>query len=157
MRTSMGTPDAQVRIADTAAVADPPGARMAPLSAERAGRRGTRGERALCDRPAAAGDAEGRRAGPAPPDLAAEGFASLFARGYLTWNAAEPQAHESALAAFVGPGIEPGAGLQPPSSGEQRVEWAEVVQERELDSPPATPASTSTRSPRRPTTRACST
>ena len=70
--------------------------------------------------------------GPAPPDLAAEGFAALFARGYLTWNAAEPQAHESALAAFVGPGIDPDAGLQPPSSGEQRVEWAEVVQEREL-------------------------
>ena len=37
-----------------------------------------------------------------------------------------------ALASFVGPGIDPDAGLQPPSSGEQRVEWAEVVQEREL-------------------------
>jgi hypothetical protein len=69
--------------------------------------------------------------GPAPPDLAAEGFASLFARGYLTWNAAEPQAHERDLASFAGPGIDPEAGLQPPSSGEQRVEWAEVVQERE--------------------------
>jgi hypothetical protein len=71
--------------------------------------------------------------GPAPPDLAAQGFAAQFTRNYLTWNAAEPQAHEAALAAFVGPGIEPNAGLQPPSSGEQRVEWAEVVQERELD------------------------
>ncbi len=70
--------------------------------------------------------------GPAPPDLAAEGFAAQFARSYLTWNAAEPQAHEAALAAFVGSGIDPDAGLQPPSSGEQRVEWAEVVQEREL-------------------------
>jgi len=70
--------------------------------------------------------------GPAPPDLAAEGFASLFARSYLTWNAAEPQAHERDLAPFAGPGIDPEAGLQPPSSGEQRVEWAEVVQEREL-------------------------
>ncbi|HEY5044336.1 MAG TPA: conjugal transfer protein [Solirubrobacteraceae bacterium] len=69
--------------------------------------------------------------GPAPPDLAAEGFALLFARSYLTWNAAEPQAHERDLAAFAGPGIDPDAGLQPPSSGEQRVEWAEVVQERE--------------------------
>ncbi len=76
---------------------------------------------------------------PAPPDLAAEGFASQFARGYLTWNAAEPQAHERALAAYAGPGIEPGAGLQPPASGEQRVEWTEVVQERELE--PAHPAS----------------
>jgi hypothetical protein len=70
--------------------------------------------------------------GPPPPDLAAEGFATQFARSYLTWSAAEPQAHETALAGFVGPGIDPDAGLQPPSSGEQRVEWAEVVQEREL-------------------------
>ncbi len=69
--------------------------------------------------------------GAAPPDLAAEGFASLFARGYLTWNAAQPQAHESDLAPFAGPGMDPDAGLQPPSSGEQRVEWTEVVQERE--------------------------
>jgi Conjugative transposon protein TcpC len=70
--------------------------------------------------------------GPAPPDLAAEGFASLFTRGYLTWNAANPQTHESDLASFVGSGIDPDAGFQPPSSGEQRVEWTEVVQEREL-------------------------
>ncbi len=69
---------------------------------------------------------------PAAPDLAAEGFAVRFARSYLTWNGAEPQAHEDALAAFAGSGIEPGAGLQPPASGEQRVESAEVVQEREL-------------------------
>jgi hypothetical protein len=70
--------------------------------------------------------------GPAPPDLAAQGFAAQFVRSYLTWNAAEPQAHETALASFVGSGIDPDAGLQPPSSGEQRVEWVEVVQEREL-------------------------
>jgi Conjugative transposon protein TcpC len=73
--------------------------------------------------------------GPAAPDLAAEGYASLFARDYLTWNAADPQAHESELAAFAGPGIDPGAGLQPPSGGEQRVEWVEVVQARESISP----------------------
>jgi Conjugative transposon protein TcpC len=73
--------------------------------------------------------------GPAPADLAAEGFAALFARSYLTWNAAEPQAHERDLAPFAGPGIDPDAGLQPPSSGEQRVVWAEVVQERELGGP----------------------
>jgi hypothetical protein len=77
--------------------------------------------------------------GPAPPDLAAEGFAVQFVRGYLTWSAAEPQAHEAALAPFVGTGIDPGAGLQPPSSGEQRVEWAEVVQARELELVPARP------------------
>jgi Conjugative transposon protein TcpC len=69
---------------------------------------------------------------PAAPDLAAEGFAVRFARSYLTWNAAEPQAHEDALAPFGGSGVEPDAGLQPPASGAQRVESAEVVQEREL-------------------------
>jgi hypothetical protein len=76
---------------------------------------------------------------PAAPDLAAEGFAVRFARSYLTWNAAEPQAHEDALAAFVGPGIDPDAGLQPPASGKQRVESAEVVQERELELAPGRP------------------
>jgi hypothetical protein len=70
--------------------------------------------------------------GPVAPDLAGEGYASQFARDYLTWNAADPQARESDLAAFAGSGVDPGAGLQPPSSGEQRVEWAEVVQAREL-------------------------
>jgi hypothetical protein len=69
--------------------------------------------------------------GAAPPDLAAEGFATLFARRYLTWDAANPQARQQALAAFVGPGMEPDAGLQVPSTGTQRVLWAEVVQARE--------------------------
>jgi hypothetical protein len=55
----------------------------------------------------------------------------LFARRYLTWNAAEPQAGARALDAFIGEGMEPAAGLQIPSSGQQRVEWAEVVQERD--------------------------
>ncbi len=77
--------------------------------------------------------------GPAPPDLAAEGFASLFARSYLTWNAADPEAHERNLASFIGAGMEPGAGMLPPSSGEQQVQWTEVVQERELELAPARP------------------
>jgi Conjugative transposon protein TcpC len=64
-------------------------------------------------------------------DPAAEGFAVLFARRYLTWNAAEPLAVERALQPFVGSGMEPAAGLQLPRSGSQRVEWAEVVQRRE--------------------------
>jgi hypothetical protein len=63
-------------------------------------------------------------------DLAAEGFAQLFARRYLTWEANDPEAHERALAAYVGAGMEPGAGLQPPSGGEEQVQWTEVVQER---------------------------
>ena len=68
-------------------------------------------------------------------DLAAEGFAQLFARRYLTWEASDPEAHQRALAAFVGSGMEAGAGMQVPAggpgqTGEQQVQWTEVVQER---------------------------
>ena len=65
-----------------------------------------------------------------PRDLAAEGFAQLFARRYLSWEADDPEAHQRALAAYVGAGMEPGAGLQTPSGGEEQVQWTEVVQER---------------------------
>ncbi len=68
---------------------------------------------------------------PAVQDLAAEGFATLFARSYLTWEAQNPEARERALAPFVGPGMDADAGLQPPASGAQRVLWTQVVQERE--------------------------
>jgi hypothetical protein len=67
---------------------------------------------------------------PATEDLAAEGFATLFARAYLTWEAQHPEAREHALAPFVGPGMDADAGLQPPPSGEQRVQWTQVVQQR---------------------------
>jgi hypothetical protein len=71
---------------------------------------------------------------PAPPDLAAEGFAALFARRYLTWEAQDPEARESALAPFVGSGVDADAGLQPPATGSQRVLWTQLVQEREPQS-----------------------
>jgi len=64
-------------------------------------------------------------------DPAAEAYATLFARRYLTWNAAEPQVSARALESFLGPAIEPDAGVVLPASGEQKVEWAEVVQARE--------------------------
>ncbi len=67
---------------------------------------------------------------PAPPDAAAEAYAALFARRYLTWNSAEPQLSARELEPFVGSGMEPGAGLELPPSGEQQVQWAEVVQAR---------------------------
>lgn len=70
-----------------------------------------------------------RREAPAR-DLAAEGYAQLFARVYLTWEASDPEAHRLALGSFVGTGMEPDAGLQPPADGEERVAWTEVVQER---------------------------
>jgi hypothetical protein len=68
---------------------------------------------------------------PAPVDLAAEGYATLFARRYLTWEARNPQMRENSLVPYMGAGLEQGAGLQPPAGSEQRVQWAQVVQERE--------------------------
>lgn len=65
------------------------------------------------------------------PDPAAEAYAVLFVRSYLTWNAAEPQVSLHALEPFLGPGMEQDAGLVLPAGGEQRVQWAEVVQARE--------------------------
>lgn len=67
----------------------------------------------------------------APGDPAAEAYAVLFARRYLTWNAAEPQSSARALEPFLGSGMETAAGIVLPPSGEQHVEWAEVVQARE--------------------------
>lgn len=67
---------------------------------------------------------------PAPSfDIAAAGFAESFARAYLTWDAERPQLHEEAVASFVADELDPGAGLQPPATGRQRVEWTTVVSE----------------------------
>jgi len=64
-------------------------------------------------------------------DPAAAAFAVLFARRYLSWDAADPQRGERQLAVVTGSQMAPGAGLIPPGEGSQRVEWAEVVQERQ--------------------------
>jgi hypothetical protein len=64
-------------------------------------------------------------------DRAAEGFACLFTRRYLTWDGSQPYASEGSIERFAGAGMEPGIGLRPPPRGEQHVEWAEVVQERQ--------------------------
>jgi hypothetical protein len=63
-------------------------------------------------------------------DRSAEGFASLFARRYLTWNAAQPQNYGQSLAALVGEGLGEQAGVSLPVSGSQEVQWVEIVQER---------------------------
>jgi hypothetical protein len=68
----------------------------------------------------------------APPDPAGEGFASLFARRYLSWDSRDPEARRIALAPFVGASMEADAGLQPPTNGTQQVQWTQVVQAREL-------------------------
>ncbi len=67
-------------------------------------------------------------------DEGAEGFATLFARTYLSWDASHPPQASGPLAAFAGPGIEADGGMTPPPSGEEQVEWAEVVQERDVGS-----------------------
>jgi hypothetical protein len=67
---------------------------------------------------------------PLRTDLAARGYATLFARRYLTWNGERPQDSEAQLAPMIGAGVDPRAGLTLPPTGEQRVLWAEVVQER---------------------------
>ena len=63
-------------------------------------------------------------------DPAAEAFASLFARSYLTWDAANPALHEQALASFLGSEVDPDAGMRPASRGAENVLWAQVAQER---------------------------
>ena len=64
------------------------------------------------------------------PDLAARGYATLFARRYLTWEAERPAVSGNALTTMAGSALQLDAGLTLPPSGEQRVLWAEVVQER---------------------------
>lgn len=64
----------------------------------------------------------------APPDRPAEAFAVLFVRRYLSWDAADPEAHRQALAPYVGRQMEAEAGYQPPPTGSQRVLWTQVAQ-----------------------------
>jgi hypothetical protein len=65
-------------------------------------------------------------------DRAAEGFAALFARRYLSWDSRDPEAHRLALAPYLSSSMEAEAGLQPPERGEQQVQWTQVVQSRSL-------------------------
>lgn len=63
-------------------------------------------------------------------DLAAEAFALDFTRAYLTYQGADPQQHEAALARYVGSGggpLDQDAGLEPPATGSDRVRFAEVL------------------------------
>jgi hypothetical protein len=64
-------------------------------------------------------------------DLGAQGFAVLFARRYLAWNAAQPQTNAGEVEALAGPGA-PGLSARLPAGGTERVLWAQVVQERAL-------------------------
>ena len=64
-------------------------------------------------------------------DLTAQGFATEFARRYLSWNASEPLADSRSLEPFAGTQMEAAAGLVLPARGSEQVQWAEVVQARE--------------------------
>ncbi len=70
------------------------------------------------------------RRAPTPADGAAKAYAVLFARRYLTWDAALPRQSEEELAAMSGPSLDQDVGLTLPPSGSQHVAWAEAVQER---------------------------
>jgi Conjugative transposon protein TcpC len=63
-------------------------------------------------------------------DPAAAGFAELFARRYLTWDARHPEQHAASLAPLVGTTMDPDAGLRIPVTGGEHVSWSSVVQER---------------------------
>lgn len=64
------------------------------------------------------------------PDRAAEAFACLFARRYLSWNAAAPQPYEASLVPLVGEGSAATMATQLPSGGSQRAQWVQIVQEQ---------------------------
>lgn len=64
-------------------------------------------------------------------DGAAEAYAALFARRYLSWNSAEPLSSSRSLQPFLGTGGQANIAVQLPSSGTQSVAWVEVVQARE--------------------------
>ena len=65
-----------------------------------------------------------------PPDRAAEAFACLFARRYLSWSSASPQAYQESLISLVGEGMAGQIAAELPAAGSQQAQWAQVVQER---------------------------
>jgi Conjugative transposon protein TcpC len=62
-------------------------------------------------------------------DAGAEWFALRFARAYLTWSG-DLSSHEQALAAFVGPGVDPDAGLTPALGSSEHLQWLAIAAER---------------------------
>jgi hypothetical protein len=66
------------------------------------------------------------------PDRAAEGFAALFTRHYLSWNSSSPETYRKELEPFLGASFVGQVATQLPTKGEQQVQWTEVVQSREV-------------------------
>ncbi len=63
-------------------------------------------------------------------DVGAEWLATLFARRYLTWSAADPQTHARGLAGLLADSADPDAGLRPQTRAGERVISAQIAQER---------------------------
>ena len=66
-------------------------------------------------------------------DLAAEQFATQFARAYLTYRAANPDVHQSALAGYINASVGTDAGFTPSASqhANQSVLWASPLQDQQ--------------------------
>ena len=62
-------------------------------------------------------------------DAPSEDFALQFARAYLSYDSAHPQARARALAPFLSGGLDSGAGFFA-TGGAQRVRWAEVASDQ---------------------------
>ncbi len=65
-------------------------------------------------------------------DLEAAGFATEFARAYLTFQSAHPERRSEALSQFANGAVDAEAGVN--AEGSQSVSWAEPVQEETLRS-----------------------
>jgi Conjugative transposon protein TcpC len=61
-------------------------------------------------------------------DYAEADFASQFARAYLSYDAGQPAARESALAPFVSESLDLTSSFSPPDSGSQSVTWTDIAQ-----------------------------
>jgi hypothetical protein len=83
------------------------------------------GLRALISPPATAQQAPSV----AQADMPSEDFALQFARAYLTYDAAHPEARAKALAPYLGQTLDQGAGLEA-TRGSQHVLWAEIASDQ---------------------------
>jgi hypothetical protein len=61
-------------------------------------------------------------------DLAAAGYATEFARAYLTYSISRPEARTQALSPFINAALDDEAGVIP--QGNETVRWAEPIQEQ---------------------------
>src|SRR3954454_7392554 len=63
-------------------------------------------------------------------DITAQGFAQAFARGYLSWDARDPEQHQRQVAPFLSGSLDGDGGLQIPAHGRQQVLWSTAIQDQ---------------------------